>query len=213
MNTPIDLYTWVTPNGYKASIMLEETEIPYRAIPVNIMEGDQFAADFLKISPNNKIPAIMDHDESFALMESGAILIYLADKAGMLLPTDKLKRTRVIEWLMFQVGGFGPMLGQAHHFTHFNPEKSDYARERYGDEAKRLYGVVEKRLQQSEFLGGDDYSIADIAAWPWAARFGWQGIDLNDYPAVLRWYTQIAARPAVQRGYEVPKKSDGIPLP
>ena len=209
----IDLYTWTTPNGRKASIMLEEVGLAYEVHPIDITNGEQFEPDFLKISPNNKIPAIVDRDEDFPLMESGAILIYLAEKTGTLLPTARFERMRVLEWLMFQMGGLGPMLGQAHHFVHFKPDKSKYARERYGKEANRLYGVMDRRLENSAYLGGNDYSIADIAAWPWVSRWQWQDVDMNDYPAVRRWYLDIADRPAVQRGYDVPKKVSDIPRP
>ena len=208
----IDLYSWTTPNGRKASIMLEETGLDYAVHPINIMEDDQFKPDFLAISPNNKIPAIVDRDADVALMESGAILIYLAEKTGQLLSTDAKTRLKTLEWLMWQMGGFGPMLGQAHHFLKFNPGKAPYAEERYGNEAKRLYGVLDKRLADNEYLAGD-YSIADVATWPWSNTFEWQGIDLNDYPNVKRWYLAIAARPAVQKGFDVPHETRPIPMP
>ena len=209
----IDLYTWTTPNGRKASIMLEETGLPYTVHAINIGKDEQFDPEFLKISPNNKIPAIVDQDEGISLMESGAILIYLAEKSGQFLPTDREGRMKAIEWLMFQMGGVGPMLGQAHHFLHFNPDASKYASDRYAQEAKRLYGVMDKRLGEVLYLAGDEYSIADIATWPWLSRFDWQGIDLNDFQNVRRWYVEIAERPAVQRGYDVPTKVSDIPLP
>jgi GSH-dependent disulfide-bond oxidoreductase len=208
----IDLYTWTTPNGRKASIALEELGIPYQAHPIDISKDEQFAPDFLKISPNNRIPAIVDRDNNFSLMESGAILIYLAEKAGKLLPTDPQKRFRVIEWLMWQMGGPGPMLGQVHHFVKYNKGKAPYAEERYLKEAHRLYGVLDKRLASREYVG-DDYSIADIAIWPWISRFEWQTIDLNQYPNVKRWYVAIANRPAVQKGYQVPKFVTDVPMP
>lgn len=208
----IDLYSWTTPNGRKVSIMLEETGLPYRVIPVNIGEREQFEPDFLAISPNNKIPAIVDSDTGISMMESGAILMYLADKAGQFMPEQPEARWQVIEWLMMQMGSVGPMLGQAHHFNHFNPDKSEYARERYVSEAKRIYGVLDRRLQDRGFLV-DDYSVADIATWPWIARWEWQGVDWADYPNLLRWYRTIAARPAVRRGYDVPKRINAIPLP
>jgi GST-like protein len=209
----IDLYTWTTPNGRKASIALEELGLPYAAHAVDIGKDEQFKPEFLKISPNNRIPAIVDRDENdFSLMESGAILIYLADKAGKLLPTDKFKRARVIEWLMWQMGGVGPMLGQVHHFVKYNAGKAPYAEERYLKEAKRLYGVLDKRLADHEFVGGD-YSIADISIWPWISRFEWQTIDMNAFPHAKRWYTTIAKRPAVLKGYDVPKKVGDIPMP
>lgn len=206
----IDLYTWTTPNGRKVSILLEELGVPYEAHAINIGEGDQHTPDFLAISPNNKIPAIVDRDNGLTLMESGAIMIYLAEKHGQFLPTEPVARARVMEWLMWQMGGLGPMLGQAHHFVHFNPDKSDYARERYASEAARLYGVLDRRLDGRVFIV-DEYSIADMACWPWVSRHEWQAIDLKDYPNVRRWYQAIAAREAVQRGYDVPKKVNPIP--
>lgn len=208
----IDLYTWTTPNGRKVSILLEELGLPYRAHAVDIGKDEQFAPDFLAISPNNKIPAIVDRETGTALMESGAIMIYLADKAGALLPAAGEGRYRVLEWLMWQMGGVGPMLGQAHHFLRFNPGKAPYAEDRYAKEAQRLYGVLDKRLAERDFVAGD-YSIADIAIWPWISRFEWQGIALAEYPNVARWYGAIAQRPAVQRGYDVPKKVGEIPMP
>ena len=210
-STMIDLYTWTTPNGRKVSIMLEELDLPYRAIPVDINAREQFAPEFLKISPNNKIPAIVDHDAGFSLMESGAILMYLADKTGRLRGTGK-SGWQAIEWLMMQMGSVGPMLGQAHHFLRFNKGKSEYAEKRYGDEAKRIYSVLDTRLAEAEYLAGD-YSIADIATWPWISRYEWQGIDWSPYPHLKRWYLAIATRPAVQRGYDVPKHVSPIPLP
>ena len=208
----IDLYTWVTPNGYKTSIVLEELGVPYEVHPIDIMKDDQFAPDYLKISPNGKIPAIVDRDNGMALMESGAILIYLADKYGRFLPHEGEPRYRVLEWLMWQMGGIGPMLGQAHHFLQFNKGKSAYAEARYAKEAQRLYGVFDRRLEGRAFIV-DDYSIADVATWPWIARFEWQGIDLNEFPNVKRWYVDIAARPAVQKGYQIPKYTSEIPMP
>ena len=208
----IDLYTWTTPNGRKASIMLEEVGLPYTAHAVDISKDEQFKPEFLKISPNNRIPAIVDRDNGYHLMESGAILIYLADKTGKLLPKDADKRYRVIEWLMWQMGGPGPMLGQVHHFVKYNKGKAPYAEERYLKEAHRLYGVLDRRLAGRQFVA-DEYSIADIAIWPWISRFEWQTIDMNQYANVKRWYTDIAKRPAVQRGYDVPKKVGDIPMP
>ncbi len=208
----IDLYTWTTPNGRKASIMLEEVGLPYTAHAIDISKDEQFAPDFLKIAPNNRIPAIVDRDTGMSLMESGAILIYLADKTGKLLPKSGKERYQVIEWLMWQMGGAGPMLGQVHHFTKYNPGKSAYAEERFLKEANRLYKVLNTQLEGRDFVAGD-YSIADIAIWPWISRFEWQTIDLNQYPNVKRWYTTIAARPAVQRGYKVPKDMGAIPMP
>lgn len=209
----IDLYTWSTPNGYKISIMLEETGLEYRVHPINIGQNEQFAPDFLKISPNNKIPAIVDGDTGLSLMESGAILLYLARKTGKFLPAGEGEDYwRVVEWLMFQMGSIGPMLGQTHHFLHFNPGKATYAETRYANEAKRLYGVLDTRLAQSEYVAGP-YSIADIAIWPWIARFEWQGVDFAEFPRVKNWYLRIAGREAVQRGFKVPNPEREIPLP
>ena len=206
----IDLYTWTTPNGRKVSILLEELGVEYNAHPINIGQGDQKTPEFLEIGPNNKIPAIVDQDNGLKLMESGAIMIYLAEKYGKFLPTDPTARIRVIEWLMWQMGGLGPMAGQVHHFVHFNPGKAAYAEERFSAEANRLYGVLDKRLEGREFIV-DDYSIADMACWPWVSRYEWQQIDLTQYPNVRDWYRRIAAREAVQRGYHVPKKVGEIP--
>ena len=204
----IELYTWGTPNGRKISIGLEELGLDYSVHPINITKGEQLAPAFLKVSPNNKIPAIVDPDgpggKPIALFESGAILIYLAEKTGKLLPTDGAARYCALQWLMWQMGGFGPMLGQAHHFRRFAKEQVPYAIERYSNETRRLYGVLDKRLGEAEFLSGDDYSIADIATFPWAARHEWHGIALEDFPAVKRWYDALGARPAVQRGMAVP---------
>ena len=208
----IDLYTWTTPNGRKASIMLEEVGLPYTAHAVDISKDEQFKPEFLKISPNNRIPAIVDRDNGYHLMESGAILMYLAEKTGKLMPKDLDKRYRVIEWVMWQMGGPGPMLGQVHHFVKFNKGKAPYAEERYLKEAHRLYGVLDRRLAGREFVA-DEYSIADIVIWPWISRFEWQTIDMNQYANVKRWYLAIAKRPAVQRGYDVPKKVGDIPMP
>jgi GSH-dependent disulfide-bond oxidoreductase len=209
----IDLYTWTTPNGRKVSIALEELGLPYTAHPIDIGKDEQFAPDFLAISPNNKIPAIIDRDNrDFALMESGAILLYLAEKTGKLMPKALEPRYRVVEWLMWQMGGIGPFLGQVHHFVKYNPGKAPYAEERYLKEAHRLYAVLDKRLAARAFVA-DDYSIADIAIWPWIARFEWQTIDLARYPNVKRWYVAIANRPAVQKGYQVPKNVGPVPMP
>ena len=209
----IDLYSWYTSNGRKISIALEEFELPYRVRPVDITKDEQKEPAFLAVSPNGKIPAIVDHDaDGRTLMESGAILLYLADKTGRLLPKEPGQRWRAIEWLMWQMGGVGPMLGQHLHFTHYNPEASEYARERYASEALRLYTVLNERLARREYVAGE-YSIADIAIWPWVARFPWQRIDLGVYPNVRRWYESIAARPAVQRGWRVPQNEQAIPLP
>jgi len=208
----IDLYTWTTPNGRKVSIALEELGLPYTVHPIDIGKGDQFNPDFLRISPNNKIPAIVDRDTGMTLMESGAILIYLGDKTGRLLPNEGEARYRVLEWLMWQMGGAGPFLGQAHHFLHFNRGKAPYAEGRFRDEARRLYGVLDRRLGGHAFVAGD-LSIADIAIWPWISRFAWQDIDLADFPNVKRWYVDIAARPSVQKGYQVPTFANDIPMP
>ncbi len=208
----IELYTWTTPNGRKVSIMLEELGIPYRVHSIDISADEQYTPEFAKISPNNKIPTIVDGDNDLSLMESGAILLYLAEKTGKLIPSDEAGRWRAIEWLMWQMGGPGPMLGQVHHFVKFNPGKSAYAERRYLEEAERLYQVLDERLAEHEYLA-DEYSIADIATWPWISRFEWQRIDLNEYPSVKRWYLAIAARPAVQRGFHVPKKVQEVPMP
>mgnify|MGYP001492335770 FL=1 len=205
----IALYTWSTPNGYKVSIALEELGLPYEVHPIDITQNEQFDPEFLKISPNNKIPAIIDPDgpggEPFALFESGAILLYLAGKTGRLMPESPRAYWTAVQWLMWQMGGFGPMLGQAHHFLRFAPEDVPYAKERYRNETRRLYGVLDKRLGEAEWLAGDEYSMADIATFPWAARHEWQEIDLDDFPNVKRWFDSIASRPAVQRGRTIPK--------
>ena len=202
----IDLYSWPTPNGRKVHIMLEEVGLDYKVFPIDISKGDQFTPEFLDISPNNKIPAIRDHDgpdgKPYALFESGAILMYLAEKCGQLMPADMAQRYRVIEWLMFQMGGTGPMLGQAHHFRQYAPEKIPYAIERYTNEANRLYGVLDRRLASNEWLAGD-YSIADIANYPWIRSYERQGVVLEDYANVKRWYDAIEARDAVKRGNDV----------
>ena len=207
----IDVYSWPTPNGHKIHIMLEECGFKlgrdWQAHPINIGKGDQFTPEFLKISPNNKIPALVDPSgpdgKPIHLMESGAILLYLASKTGKFLPKSARAKFEVLEWLMFQMGGVGPMLGQAHHFRVFAPEQVPYAINRYTGEAKRLYGVMDKRLQTSPFIGGKTYSIADIAIFPWVNSWQKQGIDWADYPALRAWFDKIAARPAVQRGCKV----------
>ncbi|MEL6966916.1 MAG: glutathione S-transferase N-terminal domain-containing protein [Pseudomonadota bacterium] len=208
----IDLYTFGTPNGKKVSIALEEMGLAYTTHTINIMKDEQFDPAFLKISPNNKIPAIVDHETGVSMMESGAILYYLATKTGKFMPTDPHRHWQAIEWLNWQMGGFGPMLGQANHFLKFNPGKSDYAEKRYGDEARRLYGVLDKRLADNAYVAGDDYTIADMAIFPWCGRAEWQKIDLNAFPNLLRWYKAIAARPAVVKGYNVPTAAE-IPMP
>jgi GST-like protein len=203
----IEVYSWPTPNGHKIHIMLEECGLAYRAIPVDIGAGDQFAPEFLAISPNNKIPAIVDPDgpdgKPISMFESGAILLYLAAKTGRFLPADVRGRWTTLEWLMFQMGGVGPMLGQAHHFRLYAPEKIPYAIDRYSNEAKRLYGVIDKRLAGHAFIAGDEYTIADIAIFPWLRSWKNQGIVLDEYPALKRWFDAITTRPAVQRGVEV----------
>lgn len=206
----IDLYTWTTPNGRKVSILLEELGVEYKAHAIDITQGDQQAPAFLKIGPNNKIPVIVDHDTGISLMESGAIMIYLAEKHGKFIPTDPLKKAEVIEWLMWQMGGFGPILGQAHHFLHYNPGKAAYAETRFRDEVARLYGVLDARLEGREYIC-DTYSIADMACWPWASRYEWQKVDLADYPNVRAWYHRLLARDAVRVGYQVPKNVGEIP--
>jgi GST-like protein len=202
----IDLYFWTTPNGYKVTIALAEMGLPYRVVPVDITANQQFAEDFLAISPNNKIPAIVDHDTAdgapLSIFESGAILYYLAQKTGRFMPGDVRDRMDVMQWLMFQMGGVGPMLGQAHHFRRYAPEQIPYAVERYTREAARIYGVLDRRLAKTEFLAGD-YSIADMATFPWLRPFRWQGQDLDDFPNVKRWFETIKARPAVQEGLAV----------
>ncbi|MET4102559.1 GST-like protein [Roseovarius sp. MBR-78] len=206
----IDLYTWTTPNGRKVSILLEELGADYTVIPVNITKDEQMTPDFLRISPNNKIPAIVDHDTGTTLMESGAIMIYLAEKHGRFMPNDPKERADAMQWLMWQMGGFGPMLGQAHHFGHFNPGKAPYAQDRFAAEVKRLYGVLNTRLEGREHICAD-YSIVDMACWPWVSRYEWHGVDLADFPAVRAWYQRLLARDAVQKGYHVPKATGDIP--
>ena len=211
----IDLYTWSTPNGRKVSIMLEEVGVNYEVHPINIGKGDQHQPSFLEISPNNKIPAIVDRDNGYAMFESGAILIYLADKTGKLMPTEYFARMDVMQWLMFQMGNVGPFFGQNHHFSRFAPEKIPYAIKRYVDETKRLYDVMDKRLARTRYLAGDDYTVADVATFPWVARWEWHSLEngLRDFPGVLRWYDEIRARPAVQKGYDVPETGQAIAAP
>jgi GSH-dependent disulfide-bond oxidoreductase len=203
----IDVFSWPTPNGHKVHIMLEECALPYRAIPVNIGAGDQFKPEFLAISPNNKIPAITDPEgpggQPISLFESGAILVYLAGKTGKFLPRGERERFAVLQWLMFQMGTVGPMLGQANHFRLYAPETIPYAVARYSNEAKRIYGVIDKRLSQSEWLGCGEYSIADIATFPWLRGWQTQGIVLDEFPNLKAWFEKIAERPAVQRGVKV----------
>ncbi len=203
----IEVYSWATPNGHKVHIMLEECGLPYKVHAVDIGAGDQFRPDFLAISPNNKIPAIVDPDgpdgKPISLFESGAILLYLAGKTGRFMPADVRGKYVVLEWLMFQMGGVGPMLGQAHHFRIYAPEKIPYAVDRYTSEAKRLYGVMNKRLAKSKYIGGNEYGIADIAIFPWLRSWKNQGIDWNDFPHLRGWFDEVSARPAVMRGVEV----------
>ena len=203
----IEVYSWATPNGHKIHIMLEECGLAYRAIPVDIGAGDQFAPEFLRISPNNKIPVIVDADgpdgQPISIFESGAILLYLAAKTGRFLPKDLRGKYETMEWLMFQMGGVGPMLGQAHHFRIYAPEKIPYAIDRYSNEAKRLYGVIDKRLGSHAFVAGSEYTIADMAIFPWLRSWKNQGIELAEFPNVQAWFDGIAARPAVQRGVQV----------
>lgn len=203
----IDLYTWSTPNGRKVSIMLEETALPYKVHAINIGQNDQFKPEFIKLNPNSKIPAIVDPDgpdgEPMAMMESGAILVYLAGKTGKFLPASTRGKYEALQWLMFQMGGVGPIFGQVHHFLRAAKQPVPYAIERYTRETQRLYGVLDARLKDSDYLAGE-YSIADIATYPWVARYEWHKADLNAYPNVKRWFDAISARPAVQRGMKVP---------
>ena len=201
----IDLYYWPTPNGHKISMMLEECDLDYTIHPININAGDQFRPDFLKLSPNNRMPAIVDHDpvgggQPINLFESGAILLYLAEKTGRFFPTDLRERYCAMKWLMWQLGGLGPMAGQNHHFGRFAPEKIPYAIDRYRRETARLYGVLDRALAEKKFIAGD-FCIADIACYPWIARYEWQEMDLNDFANIKRWFDSIAARPATQIAY------------
>ena len=209
----IDFYTWSTPNGRKVSIMLEECKLDYNLIPINIIKDEQFEEKFLNISPNNKIPAIYDHETNISMMESGSILLYLSEKTGVFFPKKDSARWKRDEWLMFQMASLGPMLGQVHHFIKFNAGKSAYAEERYYNEAMRIYGVLDKRLGESQFVAGKDYGIVDISIWPWISRYEWQNIDLNKFSNILRWYKEIASREAVIKGYDVPNTGAEIPIP
>ena len=208
----IDFYTWSTPNGRKISIALEEFGLPYTVHAVNIGKDEQFAPDYVKISPSSLIPAIVDRDgpdgAPISVFETGAILVYLAEKTGKFLPTEPRARSEVFQWLMWQMGNYGPMLGQLHHFRRFAKEKIPNAIDRFSEKAHRLYALLDKRLSEAEFLAGGEYSIADMATLPWAARHPWQGIELPDYPNVKRWYDELAKRSAVNRGMEVP---EGLP--
>ena len=207
-----DFYTWATPNGRKVSIMFEELELPYEVHAVNISKDQQFEPEFLAISPNNKIPAIVDRENRLSLMESGAILIYLADKTHKLLPGSGADRYDVLQWLMMQMGSVGPMLGQTHHFLRFNKGKAPYAEARYAKETSRIYGVLDKQLSKYEYLA-KEYTIADIATWPWISRFEWQEMDLTKFPNLRRWYVEVATRPGTIRGYDVPETGASIPMP
>jgi len=206
----IDLYTWTTPNGRKVSVMLEECGLPYNVHEINIGKDDQFTPEFIAINPNSKIPAIVDSEgpdgRPISMMESGAILIYLAGKTGKFLPESPRGKFDALQWLMFQMGGVGPMFGQAHHFIRSAKEQVPYGIERYSKETRRLYGVMDKRLATEKFLAAGEYSIADIATYPWVARYEWHQVDLNDFPNVKRWFDTISARPAVKRGMDVPKR-------
>ena len=211
----IDLYTWTTPNGRKVSILLEELGVPYTVHSIDISKDEQFAPDFLKIAPNNRIPAIVDSEAGIQMMETGAIMMYLADKHKQF-QCEGDEYWRMVEWLMWQMGGLGPMLGQVHHFVKYNKGKSEYGEQRYANEGKRLYRVLNERLEGRDYIAGDGrgmYSIADMACWPWISRFEWQEIDLNDFPNVKDWYLRIAERPAVQKGYSVPKFTTEVPMP
>ncbi|GAA5019259.1 glutathione S-transferase N-terminal domain-containing protein [Acinetobacter puyangensis] len=202
----IDLYYWGTPNGHKISIALEEMQLDYQIFPINILKNDQFQPEFLKISPNNKIPAIVDHDtfdgQPIAIFESGAILQYLGRKTGLFYPSEERQRIEVEQWLMWQMGGFGPMLGQNHHFSQFAPERLEYPTRRYQDETKRLYGVLNHRLQDRNFVAGE-YSIADMAIFPWMLSYAWQAIDLNDYPNAKLYFERMQQREAVKKALAI----------
>jgi len=203
----IDLYTWGTPNGRKVSILLEELGLDYTVHPIDILKGDQFSPDFVAINPNSKIPTLVDSDGPISVFESGAILIYLAEKMHSdLLPASGPERYQVLQWLMLQMGGVGPIFGQVHHFFKFAKQDVPYAKERYGTEMKRLYGVLDARLAEVEFLAGPHYSIADIAMYPWVARHDWHPYDINDFRHVKRWYDKLSDRKAVQQGMTVPNE-------
>jgi GSH-dependent disulfide-bond oxidoreductase len=211
----IDLYSWTTPNGRKVSILLEELGIPYTVHSVDISKDEQFDPNFLKIAPNNRIPAIVDHETGIQMMETGAIMMYLADKHKKF-QCEGDEYWKMVEWLMWQMGGLGPMLGQVHHFVKYNKGKSEYGEQRYHGEGKRLYRVLNERLEGRDYIAGDGrgmYTIADMACWPWVSRFEWQEIDLNKFPNVRNWYVRIAERPAVQKGYSVPKFTTEVPMP
>ena len=211
----IDLYSWTTPNGRKVSILLEELGIPYTVHSVDISKDEQFDPNFLKIAPNNRIPAIVDHETGIQMMETGAIMMYLADKHKKF-QCEGDEYWKMVEWLMWQMGGLGPMLGQVHHCVKYNKGRSEYGEQRYHGEGKRLYRVLNERLEGRDYIAGDGrgmYTIADMACWPWVSRFEWQEIDLNEFPNVRNWYVRIAERPAVQKGYSVPKFTTEVPMP
>jgi GST-like protein len=204
----IDLHYWPTPNGHKITLFLEETGIPYRIVPVDIGRGEQFRSEFLAIAPNNRMPAIVDNEPAdggtpISVFESGAILLYLADKTGRFIPADPRGRVEVLQWLFWQMGGLGPMAGQNHHFSQYAPEKLPYAIDRYVNETNRLYGVLDQRLADRAFVAGDEYSIADMASYPWIVPYERQGQNLGDFPNLERWFRAIAARPATVRAYEL----------
>ncbi len=212
----IDLHYWPTPNGWKVSIALEEMGLDYKVVYVNIGRGEQFEPEFLKISPNNRMPAIVDHEpagggDPLAIFESGSILIYLAEKTGQFLPKDTRGRFETLQWLMWQMGGLGPMLGQAHHFRGYATEKISYAIDRYTNETNRLYGVLDKQLEGREYIAGD-YSIADMACWPWIVPHERQGQKLEDFSNLQRWYETMKTRPGVRRGFDVGKEFRGAPM-
>ena len=211
----IDFYYWPTPNARKISILFEELNLKYNLIKIDINKGDQFGEKFLEISPNNKIPAIQikKSNETINLFESGAILLYFSEQYKKFLPHDLNIKSEAIQWLFWQMGGFGPMLGQAHHFLKFNKGKATYAEERYQKEALRLYGVLDRRLEFNKYIVGEDYGIADIATWPWISRYEWQNINMSDFTNILRWYKDIASREAVIKGYDIPKIGAEIPIP
>jgi GSH-dependent disulfide-bond oxidoreductase len=213
----IDLYYWPTPNGHKVTMFLEEAQLPYRLVPVDIGKGEQFKPQFLAISPNNRMPAIVDTEpsdggEPISVFESGAILCFLADKTGLLLPRDVRGRNTVLEWLFWQVGGLGPMAGQNHHFNRYAPEKIPYAIDRYVNETNRLYGVLDRRLAKTPYLGGDTYSIADMAVYPWIVPWQVQQQNLNDFPSLQRWFDAIASRPSTVRAYARAQEFSSSPV-
>ena len=209
----IDLYTWSTPNGRKISIMLEELNLEYKIIPINITKDEQMQESFLKLSPNNKIPAIEDHDNKIVMMESGSILLYLSKIYSKFFPTSEKQYWKEMDWLMFQKASLGPMLGQAHHFLKFNKGKSSYAEERYQNEVNRLYSVLDKRLEDNEYIGGKEYGITDISTWPWISRYDWHNADILKFKNIMRWYINIANRKAVIKGYDIPSIGAKIPIP